>query len=114
MRFRLEDLVNLNALGVQPGGMGKPFFWAAGLVMVINTLPSTEAVVNDQMNGKAHWAHVAYAPLPRYEPYFAIKENNVRVPVINASTNPMFNAAAAWIKQHIGLKTRPSIVTAGR
>jgi hypothetical protein len=114
VRFRLEDLVNLNALGVQSGGLGKPLFWAAGLAMNINTLPSTEAVVNNQLNGKAHWAHVAYAPMPRYESYFALKENNVRVPVINASTNPMYNAAATWIKQRIGLKTRPAGVIAGR
>jgi hypothetical protein len=109
VRFRLEDLVNLNALGVQSGGIGKPLYWAAGLVLNMYTLPSTDAVVNDQLNGKAHWAHVSYAPMPRYEPYIALKENNVRIPVINASTNPMFNAAAAWIKQRIGMKTRPSV-----
>ncbi len=112
MRYKLEDLVNLNALGVQSGGMGKPLYWAAGLAMVTYALPATDAVVNDQLNGKAHWAHVAYAPMPRYESYILLKENNVRIPVINASTNPIFNAAASWIKQQTRLRTRPPAMAA--
>lgn len=91
--------------------MGKPLYWAAGLTMVTYTLPSTDAVVNDQLNGKAHWAHVAYAPMPKYESFITIKENNVRIPVINASTNPIFNAAAAWIRQQTKLKLRPPAVS---
>ncbi len=114
VRYKLEDLVNLNALGVQSGGMGKPLYWAVGLAMVTYALPSTDAVVNDQLNGKAHWAHVAYAPMPRYEPYILIKENNVRIPVINASTNPIFNAAAAWIRKQIRLRLRPPVMSAAR
>ncbi len=114
VRYKLEDLVNLNALGVQSGGMGKPLYWAAGLAMVTYTLPSTDAVVNDQLNGKAHWAHVAYAPMPKYESPITIKENNARIPVINASTNPMFNLAAAWIKKHTGLRSKPPIISTSR
>ena len=114
VRYKLDDLVNLNALGVQPGGMGKPLYWAAGLAVVTYSLPSTDAVVNDQLNGKAHWAHVAYAPMPRYESYIQLKENNVKIPVINASTNPIFNAAAAWIKQQTRMRTKPPIVPIGR
>ena len=114
VRYKLDDLVNLNALGVQSGGMGKPLYWAAGLAMVTYALPSTDAVVNDQLNGKAHWAHVAYAPMPRHEPYILLKENNVRIPVINASTNPIFNAAASWIKQQTRLKTGPPAVSSAR
>ena len=91
--------------------MGKPLYWAAGLVMVTYSLPSTDAVVNDQLNGKAHWAHVAYAPMPKYEPYVLLRENNVRIPVINASMNPIFNAAAAWIKQQTGMRRRPPVVS---
>ncbi len=49
VRYKLDDLVNLNALGVQPGGMGKPLYWAAGLAMVTYSLPSTDAVVHDQL-----------------------------------------------------------------
>ena len=111
VRYKLEDLVNLNALGVQSGGMGKPLYWAAGLAMVTYTLPSTDAVVNDQLNGKAHWAHVAYAPMPKFESYIVLKENSVRIPVINASTNPIFNAAAAWIKKETGMKPKPASVS---
>ena len=114
VRYKLEDLVNLNALGVQPGGMGKPLYWAAGLGMVTYALPSTDAVVNDQLSGKAHWAHVAYAPMPKYEPYIVLKDNNVKIPVINASTNPIFNAAASFIKQQTRLKTRPPTFSSGR
>jgi len=114
VRYKLEDLVNLNALGVQSGGMGKPLYWAAGLAMVTYTLPSTDAVVNDQLNGKAHWAHVAYAPMPKFESYIVIKENSVRIPVINASTNPIFNAAASWIKQQTGLRRRTPTVSTSR
>ncbi len=82
--------------------------------MMTYALPSTDAVVNDQLNGKAHWAHVAYAPMPRYESYILLKENNVRIPVINASTNPIFNAAAAWIKQQTRLKTMPPTISSVR
>ena len=108
VRYKLDDLVNLNALGVQPGGMGKPLYWAAGLAMVTYSLPSTEAVVHDQLAGKAHWAHVAYAPMAKYEPLITLRENNVKISVINASTNPLFNLAASWIKQQIRLKSRIS------
>ena len=86
-------------------------YWAAGLAMVTYSLPSTDAVVNDQLNGKAHWAHVAYAPMPKYESYITIKENNVRIPVISASMNPIFNAVAAWIRQQTRLKLRLPVVS---
>jgi len=53
--------------------------------------------------------------MTRYESYFMIKESNVRIPIINASTNPIFNAAAAWIKKETGMKARPASVSyAGR
>ena len=108
VRYKLEDLVNLNALGVQPGGLGKPLYWAAGLAMVTYNLPSTDAVVHDQLAGKAHWAHVAYAPMAKYESLITLRENNVKIPVINASTNPLFNLAATWIKQQVRLKSKPT------
>ena len=92
--------------------MGKPLYWAAGLAMVTYSLPSTDAVVHDQLTGKAHWAHVAYAPMTKYESFITLKENNVKIPVINASTNPLFNLAAAWIKQQVGMKSRPPGSTA--
>ncbi len=89
-------------------------YWAAGLVMVTYSLPSTDAVVNEQLSGKAHWAHVAYAPMPKYDSFILLKENNVRIPVINASTNPIFNAAAAWIKQQTRMKSKPAVVSVQR
>ncbi len=114
VRYKLDDLVNLSALGVQPGGMGKPLYWAAGLAMVTYSLPSTDAVVHDQLAGKAHWAHVAYAPMPRYESLITLRENNVKIPVINASTNPLFNLAASWIKQQTRLKSKPPSASGSR
>lgn len=106
VRYKLHDLATLRGMGAPSGGIGKALYWAAGLALVTNPLPTTEAVVRDQLDGIAHWGYVAFAPMPKFQPFMVIKDSNVKIPVIDTSTNPIFNAAATWIKQYSGLKVK--------
>lgn len=95
----LDDFVKLRALGVPSGGLGQPLRWAEGVVMAFKAMANNETVTKELLEGKLHWDHVSFALMPKYQREIVVKEVNVRVPVINVSSHPIFKAAAAWLKE---------------
>jgi hypothetical protein len=100
MKHLLQDLVNLQTLGVQPGGLGNPLLWAEGVAFVHQGMPPTDDIIKEQMQGRVHWSNVRFAVMPEYQDAIVIKETNMKIPVINVENNPILRAGATWLKEH--------------
>ena len=100
VKYALDDLVKLQSLGVEPGGLGDPLLWAGGIVFSSSTLLDTKEVIKEKLEGTVHWASVEWAPMHEFQDVIIIKETNVKVPIIDASAHPIYNAVSEWLKEH--------------
>lgn len=95
----LQTFVYQHGLGAQPGQLGNAMNWADGVAFNHAAMPPTEDVVREQINGRIHWAHLAFAFMPKHQQFITIPEGNIRIPVIDLSNNEVFKGLAGWIKE---------------
>jgi len=100
IKHSLDDLGNMQTLGVQPGALSRNLLWAEGVVFIHEDMPPTAGVVREQLQGRIHWSSVRFAPMPKHRDVIVIKETNVKVPMIDVNNNPILRTAASWIKEH--------------
>jgi hypothetical protein len=97
--YSLEDLIKLNSIGVQPGGLAQPLRWAEGVIFRFTGMPPTDEVVREQLQGKIHWSAVEWALMPEYKNVILIQEINAKIPVINVSTTTNLCEIAKALKE---------------
>ena len=97
--YSLDDLVRLQSLGVEPGGLGDPLLWAEGIVFSSSTMLETKDVVKEKLEGIVHWSSVEWARMPEFKQVIVIKETNVRVLIINVSAHPIYKTVSKWLKE---------------
>lgn len=101
--YSLPDLIKLCSIGMQPGGLAKPLRWAEGVAFRFLSMPSTDEVGRELLQGKVHWNAVEWALMPKYEGVIQIKEINAKIPVIDVSaTDILCEVAKALKKQKHG------------
>jgi hypothetical protein len=100
-RFALEDMVRLRCTGMQVGSIAPNFQWAEGIVMWRETFPQNEAITKESLDGRVHWLWVGYSEMPEYKASLSYKETSVTIPVIDLSSNPVYGAAAKWLKEQV-------------
>jgi len=83
--YSLDDLIKLNSIGVQPGGIAKPLHWAEGVIFRFAGMPPKDEVVREQLEGIIHWSLVEWALMPEYKSVIVIHDINAKIPVINVS-----------------------------
>lgn len=100
IKYNLDSLVRIQSLGVEPGGLAQPLLWAKGTVLSKSVMPETEDIVKEKLEGGVHWPSVIWAPMPEFKEVIIIKETNVKVPIIDVSTHPIYKAVAKWLREH--------------
>ena len=90
-------------MGVPAGGLGRPLNWVDGVAFRQAPMPPTDEIIKDQLDGKIHWAQLAFAPMPKFQPYILVKEGQIRIPIINLSDNEIFRNVIAWLKERYKL-----------
>lgn len=100
VRYALDDLVKLQSLGVEPGGLGDPLLWVGGIVFSSSTMLETKDVIKEKLEGAVHWSSVEWALMPEFKDVIVLKETNVKVPIINVSAHPIYKAVSKWLKEH--------------
>jgi len=98
IQYPLDDLVKMRSLGVPAGGLGQHLLWAEGIAFFQSAMPPTDDVIKEQLQGKVHWSAVEWALMPEHQNVVVIKETNVRIPIINVSTNPVMRTVAKWLR----------------
>ena len=104
--YTLDDLVRLQSLGVEPGGLGDPLLWAEGIVFSSSTMLETKDVVKEKLEGIVHWSSVEWARMPEFKEVIVIKETNVKVLIINVSAHPIYKTVSKWLKEQKQLDTK--------
>ena len=100
IKYALDDLVKLQSLGVEPGGLGDPLLWVGGIVFSSSTMLETKDVIKEKLEGAVHWSSVEWALMPEFKEVIIIKETNVKVPIINVSAHPIYKTVSKWLKEH--------------
>ena len=98
IEYSLEDLVKMRSLGVPAGDLGQRLLWAEGVAFSHSSMPPTDDVVKEQLQGKVHWSAVEWALMPQYQNVIIIRETNVRVPIIDVSSNSILRTVAEWLR----------------
>lgn len=99
IHYSLEDLIKLQSLGVQPGGLAKSLRWAEGVVFRVAGMPPTDEVVKENLQGKVHWNSVEWAFMPEYKNVILIKDINAKIPVINVSKTAILRDVIKALKK---------------
>lgn len=106
VKYALDDLVKLQSLGVEPGGLADPLLWVEGIVFSSSTMLETKDVIKEKLEGVVHWASVEWALMPEFKGVIIIKETNVKVPIINVGAHPIYKAVSKWLKEHKELEPK--------
>ncbi|MCK4320519.1 hypothetical protein KAW11_02790 [Candidatus Bathyarchaeota archaeon] len=106
VKYALDDLVKLQSLGVEPGGLGDPLLWVGGIVFSSSTMLETKDVIKEKLEGSVHWSSVEWALMPEFKEVIIIKETNVKVPIINVSAHPIYKTVSKWLKEHKELEPK--------
>jgi hypothetical protein len=82
------------------GGKMAGLYWTDGVAFLyfplsVNTELTAKALIEE---GRVYWAFLSYALMPEFKPIIETKEK-IQVPVLNMSTNPLFQKVAAWLKK---------------
>ncbi len=99
VKYSLEDFITMNSLGAQTGGLGRPLNWVDGVAFIQAPMPPTDEIIKDQLEGKIHWAQLAFAIMPKFQSYILVKEGQIRIPVIDLGDNEIFRDVIAWLKE---------------
>ena len=81
------------------GGKTAGIYWADGVAFIyfplsINTEIAAKEIIE---NRRVFWAFLSYTLMPSYKPLIETKEKII-VPVLDMSSNPLFQKTAAWLK----------------
>ncbi len=81
------------------GGKTAAIYWAREVAFIyfpisINTETAARELIEKR---RVYWAFLSYALMPKYKPLIETKEKII-MPVLEMSTNPLFQKVADWIK----------------
>lgn len=108
-KFDCDALAELHALGITPGGIGRPLLWANGVIFEHNVIPATSDIIRDQLKGIIHWSSLQFAFMPDYKKLIVV--NNVSIHVANVNSNKLFYEMAEWLKTIFKEKTEEVVST---
>jgi len=106
VKYALDDLVKLQSLGVEPGGLADALLWAGGIVFSSSTMLETKDVIKEKLEGVVHWSSVEWAKMPEFKEVIVIKETNVKVPIIDVSAHPIYKTISRWLRERKELETK--------
>ena len=98
--YSLEDLIKSHSIGVQPGGLAPPIYWAEGVLFRFAPMPPTDEVVRESLQGKIHWNAVEWALMPERKSVIPISDINAKIPVIDVSVTVALCDVAKALKEH--------------
>lgn len=93
-----DDLARFT--NIVAGGKTAGVYWARGIVFIyfplsVNTETAAKEIVEHR---RVYWAFLSYTSMPTYKPLIETREKII-VPVLDMSTNPLFQKVAEWLKK---------------
>ncbi len=76
---------------ITPSG-NMPLYWCSGMLLSFSSLPFTEGVVKDYLEGRIHWAEVHFSKMDEYSPILQLNDEVYRsamVRIIDTSSSSL-------------------------
>jgi hypothetical protein len=99
IKYPLEQFLSQASLGIEAGQIGRPLMWADNIIFEIAHFRDTEDIINQKLAGVIHWSTILYTVLEGFQPEFKVA-GNIRIPVIDVSSNAVFKEMASWIRNN--------------
>ena len=85
-----------------------PLYWCNGILFSFSSLPMSDDIVKDYLDGKIHWLEVHFAREDRYTPILELDEEEYKtkmnVRVIDTSKSSLHRELTKWLKSMITKK----------
>ncbi len=86
---------------ITPAG-NMPLYWCDSILFSFSSLPMSDEVVKDYMNGKIHWMEVHYTPMNNYIPILELVDNDLKstfkIRNIDTSKSKLHKEFIKWLK----------------
>lgn len=86
---------------VTPAGT-MPLYWCNGILFSFSSLPMTDEIVKDYLQGKVHWLEIHFARESKYTPILSLNEDEYKatmnIRVIDTSNSSLHTEVANWLK----------------
>lgn len=93
-----EDLLRER---ITPAG-NMPLYWCDGILFSFSSLPMTEQVVREYLDGRVHWMELHYAAAKNYTPVLELNDEHFsgtqKVRVIDTSNSNLHKELIKWLK----------------
>lgn len=97
IEYKFEDWVKQIAFSTRTSGGGIPSMqWTDGVVFSPANFPTTNATVEEQLNGTLHWSSVSFAIKDKFEKQ--IVTENATINLLDVSVNEIFKTLAVELK----------------
>lgn len=94
-----EELAKVLTVGMPLGALPPLLRWVNGVVLSFISLPPIgDVVAQEIIEGRLHWEHVAFAPMPTYHHQIMLPERGITVDVVNVSANETFSAIGSFLR----------------
>jgi len=102
-----EELAKLLTVGLPFGALPPLLRWVNGVVLSFTSLPAVgDMVAQEIIEGRLHWDHVAFAPMPTYQPQIALPERGITLDIVNVSANETFSAIGSFLRSKLSDKPK--------
>ncbi len=92
---------NLLRERITPQG-NMPLYWCDGILFSFSSLPMTDDIVKDYLNGRIHWLEVHYSKMDRYTEILSLEDeaykSTMNVRVIDTSASALHKMFIKWLK----------------
>jgi len=78
-----------------------PLHWVEGLILSFNSLPHTNDVSKEIIEGRLHWDSCFVAPMPEFRNSITINNGMVTINIVDVSPNPTFRAIGQALRDEI-------------
>jgi hypothetical protein len=89
---------------VTPAGT-MPLYWCNGILFSFSSLPLSEGVTKDYMDGKIHWLEVHFAKADTYTPVLTLHDEEYKgtmsIRVIDTSMSELHREFVKWLKTNV-------------
>lgn len=95
----LSAFVKMKVRPQSPNTAPPDIRWADGIVFTALAYPPTERLVNDQVEGTVHWAHVEFAEMEDFQQMLSNQESGGSVMLTDYSNNTAVLDFVRWLKK---------------
>lgn len=99
IRKSFDDFISQKARPQNPNFPPVNARWADGIVFTTTAFPTTRELVNEEVAGTIHWAHIEFAEMEDYQQMLSNQNSGGSIMVTDYSSNTAVLDFVRWLKK---------------